>query len=214
MPQPIFDFIDDTGASTMTIYRDNLQSLVPPGYLGQTGGEWPWPHIMGYGAVYLADDSIRFYLIVGVYVNMYGTDSNAPPPAPGVPPVRQLMRPVPDLIQCYVHQDLDSVGPYGFRLRTNGPWLRHTLYTATAPNRTHEMIISTSARAAGKHFPAVKASTIRAPNLFVPHYHAVENPYIRNNPAKGPAITKTVGFPLWPHLPAGKKAAGPGGAGA
>lgn len=190
MPQREFDFIDDTGASVMTIFRDDLKSLVPPGYMGQTGGEWPWPNIMGYGAVYLADGSVRFHLIVGMRVNMYGTEKEQPlaPGVPPLPPTRRLMRRDHDLIQCFVHQDLNSVGPYGFLPRSNGPWMRHTLYTATAPNQTHEMIISTSGRTAGSHFPAVSVGSIRAPDMFAADNYAADNPTSIGSPIVGGVV--------------------------
>ncbi|KAJ5701594.1 hypothetical protein N7488_009142 [Penicillium malachiteum] len=122
-PEVELDFLDDTGASVMLIFRDDMQRL-----LGFSDPEiWPWDHILGYCVHNVANGASMTVLIIAVEVNILETD-----PVPSDRPVR-FMKERWTSVACSVLHEWSWERPFGRAIRLNGPFLRTALYTGTSP---------------------------------------------------------------------------------
>ncbi|KAJ5281261.1 hypothetical protein N7478_006633 [Penicillium angulare] len=130
-------FVDDTGADTMMIFRDDVQRLMGN---QATKDDWPWDHMMEFDLVIPSGLQKFAVLVIAVEVNMY----NKRPEELGH---RILMRELWTIVRCEVMFEHDSVDQNGRRReRLNGPWLRSSLFTATAPTDRKRLFVSTNKR--------------------------------------------------------------------
>ncbi|KAJ5707444.1 hypothetical protein N7488_007245 [Penicillium malachiteum] len=132
-PEIEFDFIDDTGCGPLKIYSDDMALLQGPHVA--KGLDSPFPQIMGYECMKTADGSISYILAIMVEVNIYN--------APKDDPDRQLM--IPSWVPAMALVDRGkSIGPAGPNDRLSGRWMRHSLFTATAPGPNQRLYISSN----------------------------------------------------------------------
>ncbi|KAG0154482.1 hypothetical protein PDIDSM_50 [Penicillium digitatum] len=114
-----FSFMDDTGASVMQINESDMRNLVTYN-CDPLGNDPPLPPLLGSMAVTLANGSTERYICRRFEVNMWSARSTNY--------LDFLWHPV----QVLIHDDT----VVSSKVRLNGPWLRHRMYTASAPDST------------------------------------------------------------------------------
>ena len=163
-PEIEFDFIDDTGCGPLKIYADDMGILQGP----PTKGSSPsFPKIMGYECMKSANGTVSYILAIMVEVNIYSTPRHGDP-------ARQLM--IPSWVPAVALVDREkSIGPSGPNDRLSGRWLRHALFTATAPKGDQELYLSThkSALIDSSMLPAADIREIQPMPLVRPNHLAV-----------------------------------------
>ncbi|KAJ5261434.1 hypothetical protein N7478_012029 [Penicillium angulare] len=154
-PELELKFSDDTGASTMNIFNDDMQNL-----MGNNAGMRPAPvsHLMGYEVFRMASGARSVMKIILVDVNIRGLDRNDN---------RDFMG-AWDCIPCAVFDQNQNQG----QVRLNGPWLRNMYYVATAPAQMVTLCAGTNKSDiyAADMLPRVDRINRNPPPSRVPHY--------------------------------------------
>ncbi|KAJ5902191.1 hypothetical protein N7495_002719 [Penicillium taxi] len=124
-PELEFEFIDDTGAERMTIYKNDLRALQGP----IPAAQWPWEQLMGVTIVLDANLGSSMQPEFLIEANFFDTPKSNPHR-------RSLLHDwIP--VFCSVNMDHDFVHE-GDTDRLSGHWLRRVLYFATAPEGPKE----------------------------------------------------------------------------
>ncbi|KAI2722585.1 hypothetical protein CBS147332_3514 [Penicillium roqueforti] len=118
---PFFDFpfMDDTGATHMLLFEDDINVL--RNLEAESGPVYPLPRCMGVGVLYLADGNRVTSIFREIEVNMWSYDE------------RKWMSPDWQAISACV-QSGQSTRAGADRLL--GSWLRHRFYTGTCPDQS------------------------------------------------------------------------------
>lgn len=146
-----FDFLDDTGAEMMTLYRDDYELMAgpladpatmttgPTADMNQTLRVHCRPCILGFNTFVSVGGPPSVYMIVAVKVNMPGQWSN-------------------EGYAKLVHSRITAAvtpfrrgAPDAPEVRLSGPWLRHMLYTATSPDNSHRLLVANQKGALLQH---------------------------------------------------------------
>lgn len=133
----------------------------------QKGPRQSLPKIMGYECMKSANGSVSYILAIMVEVNIYSTPRHRDPK-------RQLM--IPSWVPAVALVDREkSIGPSGPNDRLSGRWLRHSLFTATAPKCDQKLYISThkSALMDSSMLPAADVREVQPMPLVRPNHLAV-----------------------------------------
>ncbi|KAJ6007944.1 hypothetical protein N7540_011920 [Penicillium herquei] len=143
-PEVEIKFLDDTGASTMMIFKDDMQNMI-----GVADTEiWPWDHILGYAIHSVASGALVVVLHIAVEVNMLERE-------PGQEKYPGFMRERWTAVACGVHDEFSWERGLGQDIRLNGPFLRTALYTGTVPevigNKVKMYIAKSKDDLLGKH---------------------------------------------------------------
>ena len=129
-----FVFSDDTGCTCIMMLKDDMVKLMGP---NASMNDYPWPQIMGYSMVSLANGSENLLLCVALDFNIKDKDGNYMLTLdPSLVGNQQAEWPI---IDTYVN-DLVSTQPGAKRLC--GGFLRGWLYQATAPERPGHIYFS------------------------------------------------------------------------
>lgn len=110
-------FLDDTGASLMQLNKSDVERLVNYN-ADPIGNTPPSPAMLGTVALTLANGAVDYNICVRLYVNMLDKSTNA------------FLSPAWHPIQVVVLDD-DLTAP---KLRLNGPWPRHRMFSASVPD--------------------------------------------------------------------------------
>lgn len=135
-PELELKFQDDSGADVLQIWKSDLVALTP-----QPDPTWPvfeyyTPAVVGFIEIENATGTNTVQLIVCLEINMRAYN-----PA-NMNAVRPYMKTNWTKIFCGV-DDHNEHEPGAPGARLGGPWLRHALYTATAPEDLHRLVVST-----------------------------------------------------------------------
>jgi hypothetical protein len=114
------DFVDDTGASIMSIYSADVRIL--QGMHANSVIPVSLPPVLGVTVTSMADGSHSFGLARMLEVNIRDSNTNS------------MLLDHWTAVPCVVRGVL---GPYSARL--SGPWMRRRLYTYTAPDNSHRL---------------------------------------------------------------------------
>lgn len=128
--------MDDTGSGAMHIWKNDLVAITPKPAPAWPVFEYYHPAVVGFFDVEDASGGSTIKLAIVVEVNMRAYDPR------NMNTVRPYMKPKWDKILCTVddQNEHDQGAP---SVRLNGPWLRHVLYTASAPDNLHKLVVST-----------------------------------------------------------------------
>lgn len=172
------EFYDDTGSSIMTMFQDDYELLAapllnPPSPLTAHCR----PCILGFSTFSLASGATHTNMVVAVTVNMPGAvhgewmKSQSSRVTASVSPYR---RGTPGAPTC----------------RLAGPWLRHMLYTASVPDDTYRMLVSTHKGALIQLMNAPNHQNARPPRPgpvdFVADYNPTGQPVVGAASGKAP----------------------------
>ena len=155
-PELDLEFLDDTGASAMIIYNNDMLSLIG-GDSKQTIA--PRRHTMGYHTFSSAAGSDIHAKIIAVQANIVGVNNQGASAFMG-----------DWTTVCCAVFDEDENTPGGPTNRLNGPFLRKTWYTATAPERNPRLYVGAnkSDLTANTMLPALTAAERTPPRFTRP----------------------------------------------
>ena len=118
-PSYEFTFIDDTGASIMLIFEDDINTL--RNLEAESGPVYPLPRCLGAANMCLGDGSRITSIVREIEVNMWNYDES------------DYMSPQWQAIPTCVDR------PRSVSTRLCGPWLRHRFYTGTCPDQSKRL---------------------------------------------------------------------------
>ncbi|KAJ6024626.1 hypothetical protein N7540_005423 [Penicillium herquei] len=177
-----FDFLWDTGSQIMTLYQDDLASMMPQDGVGNA--TWPWAQMMGYVVLRNSDGQLTVRLCIMLTVNMRDNTALYEDNAPELSFEDSLMLeagwlPVPcAIIEGNIWHNT------GYLPRLSGPWPRHMLNVYMEANNEGKMWLEAN--------PDVDPLTLQGPSLHPPmRYPFQQGPL---GPQRGPTESTGVGW--------------------
>ncbi|KAJ5715172.1 uncharacterized protein N7483_012353 [Penicillium malachiteum] len=177
-----FDFLWDTGSQIMTLYQDDLASMMSVDGLGYV--TWPWPQVMGYVVLRNSDGQLTVRLCIMLTVNMRDNTALYEENAPELGFEDSLMLdagwlPVPcAIIEGNIWHNT------GYLPRLSGPWPRHMLNVYSEASNTGKMWLEAN--------PIFDPQTLQGPSLHPPIRYTAE--YGLFGPRRGPTTSSHIGW--------------------
>lgn len=166
-PECEWEYQDDTGATIMSIYRDDVYGLMGNEYDIR---DWPLNHVMGYQDFLNADGTLSSAeVVLALEVNMYTTNSQNN---------KVLMRDEWVSVPAAVFNS-DRFGDGSVSDRLAGPFIYNTFWIGSAPTRRKQLFGSDIKSGLGRLLPSVATDQTGSVVFNTPHLGAA---WERSNP--------------------------------